>query len=96
MNYTKCLKAILSDRQCSQVDLSRILNISKQSVSRKINGHSEWRGSEIEKICEYLSLTNSEKKIFFTEYSNVNNQVKFDNEALKRCNYITDVLKNDI
>lgn len=36
----------------SQTDLANLLGINRMSVSRKLNGESEWKVSELEKLAE--------------------------------------------
>lgn len=58
LKRTKTTKKILADK----------LNISLQSLYHKINNITEFKASEIVKICEVLNLSCEERdKIFFTK-----------------------------
>jgi transcriptional regulator with XRE-family HTH domain len=41
------------------------MGVSRQTLYLKMNGHREFKTSEIEKLCEILRLTNDEKSLIF-------------------------------
>lgn len=47
-------------------ELADFIGIDRSTLSRKVNGQTEWTRSEIQKTCEFLHLT-SPKLIFFID-----------------------------
>lgn len=46
-------------------DLAKLLSVSRQTASAKLNGHSEFTQSEIAKIVSHYNLTDAEIKEIF-------------------------------
>ena len=49
------LVAEMARRGETQRTISKLLNLTNNSVHRKMTGKSEWTISEIEKLCEYFN-----------------------------------------
>lgn len=62
------IKKLLKDNYESQEDLALLLGITYQSVSIKINGHKDFRQSEIKAMMQHYRLTPEQVvDIFFTD-----------------------------
>lgn len=60
------LKAKIAEKGSTQSEVANYLGISKQSFSYKINGVRDFKLSEIEKICNFLNISDKEP-IFFNQ-----------------------------
>ncbi len=49
------LVAEMARRGETQRTISKLLNLTNNSVHRKMTGKSDWTISEIEKLCEYFN-----------------------------------------
>ncbi|HHX69841.1 MAG TPA: helix-turn-helix transcriptional regulator [Gallicola sp.] len=58
------LKAALVERGLTQDHIAKLLNLSKSTVNQKINGSLDFTFSEVEKICDDLSVSTD---IFLTK-----------------------------
>lgn len=66
MTDTLEFKAYMVRNDLTIADLAETLNISTQTLSKKINNHVEFKGSEIKKLSKALNLSDAERnKIFF-------------------------------
>lgn len=54
--YTK-LKGVLAENGITQRELSKVLDLSPVTVNQKINGTLEFSYSEVEIICDLLSVS---------------------------------------
>lgn len=63
----KKLEAAIKEKGVSRISIAEYLKISPTSLSYKINGIREFKGSEIFKICEFLGIAEKEP-IFFSNY----------------------------
>lgn len=65
-DYT-LLKALMREKNLTQLEISEALKISESTFSLKINSKSEFKHSEIEKIAELLDIAPERiGKFFFT------------------------------
>lgn len=64
MTATNLLKAKLMEMGYRQEDIADILKISPQSFSYKLNNKSEFKASEIEKLCSILKIQNKDAYFF--------------------------------
>ena len=44
----------------TQISISKLLGIAKETTCRKITGNAEWRAKEIDILCKYFNKTNEE------------------------------------
>ena len=52
------LRGKIAERGLSQAKVAREIGVSAQSFSRKITGKREFRLSEVQALCEILSIEN--------------------------------------
>lgn len=57
-------KAVLVERGITQKEIAKLLNLSPVTISQKINGNLDFTYSEVEKICDELSISS---EIFRTQ-----------------------------
>ena len=57
------LKGAMAEKGISQADIAKILGLSTNSVSAKINGKVDFKVGEMQKICDFLQV---DPHIFFT------------------------------
>lgn len=55
MEYLK-LRGKIRETKLTEAKLANLLNISKSSISSRINGKSQWKIDEIEKTCKILNI----------------------------------------
>ena len=68
MTDTREMKAMLVRKGMTVEKTAKLIGISPQSMSYKLNNKREFTGTEIMKISEVLGLTNDEVfRIFFTD-----------------------------
>lgn len=68
MTDTKKLKYKIEESGYRMRFLAKVLGLSYQGFSLKVNGKNEFRASEIQTLCRYLQMTDKEMKdIFFAE-----------------------------
>ena len=66
MTDNKLLLSIIDKNGLKLKFISDKLGITQQALYNKVNGKSEFKVSEMNKLCEVLNLSNKEKKdIFF-------------------------------
>ena len=67
MTNTKLLRNIISSKGLKYGYIAEQLNISHQSLIRKIENKTEFKAGEIKKLCELLEINDYEEKesIFF-------------------------------
>lgn len=65
MTNTILLKKCLQKQQLTVKELADLLNVSRSTLSRKINNKSEFRSMEITKIQKLLKLSYKERDIIF-------------------------------
>ena len=63
-DYSK-LRGLLAEKKITQREISSVLGISENAVSRKMNGLSEFLPSEIQKICNYINIPNTQVGFYF-------------------------------
>jgi len=63
------LRQIIDDRGYKLTKLAEYLGISRQSMSRKMNGHNSFTAAEISVLCDVLCITRLSDKdaIFFAK-----------------------------
>lgn len=69
MTATKLLKARIIEMGYTYVTLARMLGISYQTLCYKINNKLEFKASEIEKLCDILSISDKDKYFFCIDNS---------------------------
>lgn len=68
MTETKLLKEKIDQSGYKLKFIAKKVGLTYQGLLNKINNHSEFRASEIQKLSEILSLTKDEQiSIFFTQ-----------------------------
>lgn len=66
MTNGKLLKEIIKAKKMTLQELADSLGLSRQGLSKKIENRSEFRCSEVAKMCELLGLSEQQKQeIFF-------------------------------
>lgn len=66
MTNEKKLKAKIVESGFNQEQIAEMLEMTNATFNYKVNGKSEFKASEIKKLCEILSLTESDcMTIFF-------------------------------
>ena len=63
-NYAE-LRGRIRARFSTQADFAKALGKSESSVSKKLNGQSEWDAGEIRKACEVLDIPAAEIPTYF-------------------------------
>lgn len=64
----KLLKSKMVLKEATQLNLSKLLDLSITSINQKMNGNVIFKPKEIKKIKDYLNLTNDEVvEIFINE-----------------------------
>lgn len=66
---TSKLKARIIEMGLTQEQIAKILNISYQTLSYKINNKTDFKASEIQTLCEILNITDKDKYFFCSENS---------------------------
>ena len=67
MNY-KYLSNKINEINIPKATIAEKMGISRQTLYNKLQGHREFKTSEIEKLCGILRLTSEEKsRIFFAD-----------------------------
>ena len=66
---TSRLKARIIEMKMTQEQLAAMLNISYQSLSYKINNKTDFKASEILKLCELLKIEDKDQYFFCSENS---------------------------
>ena len=64
MTNTNKLKAAIVEAGLTQKDIANILKLSAQGFFKKLHNKSEFKSSEIHKLCETLNITDKDS-IFF-------------------------------
>lgn len=68
MTNEKKLKAKIVESGFNQEQIAEMLEMTNATFNYKVNGKSEFKASEIKKLCEILSLTESDcMTIFFAD-----------------------------
>ncbi|MEE1137295.1 MAG: DUF739 family protein [Acutalibacteraceae bacterium] len=68
MYNDKILKGKIVEKGKSRSDMASVLGIDISTLSKKLNGTTEWKRSEMQIIRNYLGLTLEESEsIFFAE-----------------------------
>ncbi len=63
MINTRKLKSAIVEAGFTQIALSKKLNISANSLSSKINGHSKFNIDEATELCKLLNIVDDTKKV---------------------------------
>ena len=66
---TSRLKARIVELDLTQEQVAKMLNISYQSLSYKINNKVDFKASEIQALCEILKITDKDKYFFCSKNS---------------------------
>lgn len=69
MTNTKEIRSLMAKKGLTQNDVARALGMSYQSFSYKLNNKVEFRASEIEALCELLSITDKDMYFFCSAIS---------------------------
>jgi hypothetical protein len=54
------LRAEMARTGETQISISKLLGIAKETTCRKITGNAEWRAKEIDILCKYFNKTYEE------------------------------------
>jgi transcriptional regulator with XRE-family HTH domain len=59
------LRGLIREKYGTQEAFARDMGISDCSVSKKLNGHSEWGADEIRRACELLGIKSEDIPLYF-------------------------------
>lgn len=59
------LRERIRDKQATQTDLANALNLSKKTISLKMNGKISWKQEEIFKLLQFLDIPNEQVSDYF-------------------------------
>lgn len=62
--YQKLREVIVSKYQ-TMANFAREMNVSENTLSKKLNGKSQWRANDIRKACNLLNIDQSCISIYF-------------------------------
>lgn len=65
MNDANKIKGKIIEHGYNMESFAKAIGISRQTLTKKLNGSSEFTVSEIYKICETLNIANSEIGTYF-------------------------------
>lgn len=67
MTNTEKLKSLINERGLKQGFIAEKLGITSYGFAKKVNNETEFKASEIQKLCEILQITSLREKeaIFF-------------------------------
>lgn len=65
-NFNK-LKIRMKDKEYTQLELGKVLGISRTQVNFRLNNRMDFRSSEISIIADILDIRNEIEEYFFTE-----------------------------
>lgn len=65
MTNTPKLKAIMVEREYTQADLAKLLNMSEQTLNYKINNKREFKASEIQALIQILQIPTEQVDVIF-------------------------------
>ncbi len=59
-------KEYLTEKKLKDKNIANVLGITKQAMSYRVNGRTDWSVSDLKKLKEFIGMTNEEIiKIFF-------------------------------
>ncbi len=64
MEYNK-LRGKIREMSLTEEQFANKMNLSRQTISAKLNGIKEWKTSEVARACEILSISLDEAHLFF-------------------------------
>lgn len=64
MTATNLIKAKMQEHKLTNAEVAKLLDISYQSFSYKLNNKVEFKASEIVKLCEILKIEDKEAYFF--------------------------------
>lgn len=64
MDHSK-LRGLIREKYGTQEAFAKAMGISDCSVSKKLNGHTDWDASEIRLACELLGIKAEEIPLYF-------------------------------
>lgn len=64
MTATNLIKAKMQEHKLTNAQIAKLLEISAQSFSYKLNNKVEFKASEIVKLCEILDIKDKEAYFF--------------------------------
>ena len=59
------LRERIRDKQATQTDLANALNLSKKTISLKMNGKISWKQEEIFKLLQFLDIPSEQVSDYF-------------------------------
>ena len=66
-NYSK-LRGKIREKFDTQEDFAKAIDISKSTVSKKLNNMSDWTREEIVRTCEVLDIPLEDASLYFFAY----------------------------
>ena len=64
MDYSK-LRGKIREVYHSEFEFAKAMNLSRTTLSAKLNGKTQWSMSEVENSCKLLTIPMSEIEIYF-------------------------------
>lgn len=71
MTNSKEIRSLMAKKGLTQNDVARILGISYQSFSYKLNNKVEFKASEIEALCNLFNITDKDMYFFCSTNSQI-------------------------
>lgn len=67
MTNTALLEAIIADRGLKKNYIAKTIGVSQETLTRKIKNASEFKASEIDKLCQILGISDPKMReaVFF-------------------------------
>lgn len=67
MTNTALLEAIIADRGLKKNYIAKAIGVSQETLTRKIKNASEFKASEIDKLCQILGISDPKMReaVFF-------------------------------
>lgn len=67
MINSKLLKAAIVEKGMTQLDVSKKIGISYQSLNDKINNKTDFKVDEVSRLCSVLGIESKREQIFFAD-----------------------------
>lgn len=67
MINSKLLKAAIVENGMTQLDVSKKIGISYQSLNDKINNKTDFKIDEVSRLCSVLGIESKREQIFFAD-----------------------------
>lgn len=69
MTNSNKLRAKIRENGLTQGEVAKMIGISSQSLSYKINNKIEFRASEMKRLCNLLNITDKDSYFFYSSSS---------------------------